>query len=160
MERRPIHYTKLTLRNMNIQLKEYNSVVSSNNNGPQRRHSKLLEYLRRCRRISFNTVQVDLTAEQPSGAAANNTNLNPVQGDPTLNDPSQPLTFKEHSEVELYDVTFKGVVALGIRFTSCKKLSIAGNIQTTQAILRTIDPAYLQSLEQFNLTVSDAEEEQ
>ena len=34
MERRPIQYTKLTLRNMNIQLKEYNSVVSNNNNGP------------------------------------------------------------------------------------------------------------------------------
>ena len=113
---------------MNIQLKEYNSVVSSNNNGPQRRHSKLLEYLRRCRRISFHTVQVDLTPEQPSGAAANNANMNPVQGDVILNDPSQPLTFKEHSDVELHDVTFKGVIALGIRFTCCSKLTISGNV--------------------------------
>ena len=47
----------------------------------------------------------------------------------------------------------------GIRFTSCKKLSIGGSVSTTQALLRTIDPNYLESLEQLNLTVCDAEEE-
>lgn len=88
MERRPVQYTKLTIKNMNLQLKEYNTVVSSNANGPQRRHSKLLEYLRRTRRLSFHSVQVDLTPEQPSAAAANNANMNPVQGDATLNDPN------------------------------------------------------------------------
>lgn len=53
MERRTVFYTKMTLKNMNLQLKEYNSIVT-NNNGPQRRHSKLLEYLRRCRRLSLH----------------------------------------------------------------------------------------------------------
>ena len=85
--------------------------------------------------------------------------MNPVQGDPTLNDPSQPLTFGEHSEVFLQDVTFKGVVPLGLRFTGCRKLTIGGTIASTQAILRTIDPTYLECLEHLKLTVTDAEEE-
>lgn len=34
MERRPVTFAKMTLRNMNVQLKEYNSVVSNANNGP------------------------------------------------------------------------------------------------------------------------------
>ena len=104
-------------------------------------------------------MQIDLTPEQPNAAAANNAILNPVQGDPTLNDPSQPLTFSEHTEVDLQDVTFKGVIPLGLRFTGCRRLSIVGTIASTQTILRTIDPVYLISLEQFNLTVTDAEEE-
>ena len=61
-------------------------------------------------------------------ATANNANMNPVQGDAILNDPSQPLTFKEHTDVELSDVNFKGVSLLGIRFPSCKKLTIRGNV--------------------------------
>lgn len=80
--------------------------------------------MRRARRLSFHSVQVDLTPEQPSAAAANNPNLNPVQGDQVLNDPSQPLTFSEHTDVHLQDVTFKGVVQHGLRFTSCKKLTV------------------------------------
>ena len=104
-------------------------------------------------------MQIDLTPEQPNAAAANNANMNPVQGDPTLNDPSQPLTFGEHSEVFLQDVTFKGVIPLGLRFTGCRKLTIGGTIASTQAILRTIDPTYLECLEHLKLTVTDAEEE-
>ena len=56
-------------------------------------------------------------------------------------------------------MSFKGVIPLGIRFPNCKKLSISGNVQSTQGILRTIDPAHLEVLEHLNLTVSDAEEE-
>lgn len=56
MERRPVSYRKLTMRNMNVQLKEFNSIVSSNNPGPQRRHSRLIEYLRRCQRLTLNCV--------------------------------------------------------------------------------------------------------
>ena len=86
--------------------------------------------------------------------------MNPIQGDQILNDPSQPLKFNEHTSVHLQDVTFKGVIPMGIRFTSCQKLTIEGNQQTTLATLRTIDPSHLNSLEHFNLTVVDAEEQQ
>jgi hypothetical protein len=48
-----------------------------------------------------------------------------------LNNPTQPLTFEELTEVELEDVTFKGVNPLGLRFPSCKKLTMTGTLQTT-----------------------------
>ena len=85
--------------------------------------------------------------------------MNPVQGDPILNDPTQPLAFNEHTEIELSDVTFKGVMGLALHFPACKKLKVVGNVQTTLAILRVIDPANLKSLQHFNITVYNAEEE-
>jgi len=101
-------------------LKEYNAVVT--NNTPLRRHSKLLEYLRRCARVSLGSVVLDLTPEQPVGLNA----PSPIQGDPILNDPNQPLIFETWSEVDFNEVTFKGTIMNGLRLPNCTKLTIAG----------------------------------
>lgn len=45
--------------------------------------------------------------------------MNPVQGDANLNNPTQPLVFTEHTDVELSEVIFKGIIPLGLRFPSC-----------------------------------------
>lgn len=99
-------------------------------------------------------MQIDLTPEVGPNQAHS-----PIQGDPVLNNPMQPLTFSEHTDVELTDVTFKGVIPQGLRFPSCRKLTIVGTLLGTQGIIQCIDPAYLTSLETLIISVPDAEEE-
>lgn len=80
-------------------------------------------------------------------------------GDPVLNDPTQPLSFDNLTQIELTEAVFKGVIPNGLRFSNCTKLAISGTVNSTSALLRQIDPLNLEKLVSFTLDVADAEEE-
>ena len=86
---------------MSLQLREHNQVIT--NDIPSRRHSRLLEYLKRCNELRLIRVEIDLTPD------ANIV----LQGDIKLNDPSQPILFPSTSVV-FWNVNFKGTLKNGI----------------------------------------------
>jgi len=75
--------------------------------------------LRRIGKLNLHSSSIDLTPEQPASV-----NINPVMGDPVLNDPTQPLSFDNLTQIDLTEAVFKGVIPNGLRFSNCTKLAI------------------------------------